>query len=273
MNGLNACFKEKKARKNKEKFYKHIRDIIYHVEDYNQKVLYEILFEKVLQNKKIQIIDEYSGKNDIVKKARDFVHSSDGAKNYFLLDKDYYSLFPDMIMPNVSDMSFNQIKSLENVIFLKRYSIENYLFSEPGIRKSLTIQGYSNSELESVDISLLMKKCLESTLEGAKLFLINNKYCLGSREKICILVDIETLTLKSDKVEEYKNIFNSSMLQEIDLLTITHKDIPGKEVLNLFKAKLRSLGLTKFNDAIFTRSLAEFIEDEGIDELREILVS
>ena len=98
-------------------FYKQFNDASFYVEDAEQENLYVTIVRKVFPHLRIVRVFPLGGKDAVIKHA--MLHRRDRS-NVYLLDKD----FDDLLRLK---------KATNNLFYLDRYSIENYLAEDDAI--------------------------------------------------------------------------------------------------------------------------------------------
>lgn len=216
-------------------------DLLLYVEDREQENLYLQIFKKIVPGTRVENIFPLDGKENILNHCRDNPVSRKPA--FYLVDMDYDDLL-------------NKIESDDRIIYLRRYSIENYFFEIDSII-DLIVSEHPRISRADVQTHLYFDRFITSTLVAirplVRAFFLTQLHDAG--EKGCGLA-IESFTtqhrylIDKEKVEKYegklfeklrqKNLYNS--LEEMraagdrfisyDLKDIFHRAC-GKHLLSL----------------------------------------
>lgn len=232
-------------------FYTQFNDVSFYVEDTEQEHLFFNILKRLFGDVQFDKIFPLNGKANLKNHAR--INIGDKSKIY------------------IADIDFEEIlgskEKLENVFYLKRYSIENYLVEKNGL---FEIIREKNPKLKDIDIERLFD--FESNLLQCKLilsdltctFLVIQKHSLGKEyfglnpardinfnvnpaiikntflpsyfnETERLLKSKDGRYTLSSKQKEFKNHFKS--------LKSAIKNIPGKYLINVVKYQLENAGL------------------------------
>ena len=101
-------------------FFEQFNDVNIYVEDEDQQNLYLVIFRRLFPRLQINQIFPLSGKPNVLAHALDPVNAGRRSRSVYILDKDFDDLLGHMV---------NQ----ENVFYLNRYCIENYLLGEDAV--------------------------------------------------------------------------------------------------------------------------------------------
>lgn len=122
-------------------FYQGLNDINLFVEDAGLEYEYETIFKRLLKDKYcITAIFALGGKNNVKQKYLEFGNSTNGIKNFYIVDGDFdrYISPQDMI----NDGGF---------IYLKTYNIENYLVDQ------YACEQFAKSKLKCLDKEVVLR--------------------------------------------------------------------------------------------------------------------
>ena len=276
MNGFTKDF----DRKNEGIFYDSITDYIIHVEDEGQGAMYEELFEKIFdKNTKYEVLDGFSGKNEVLEEAlRD--KKNRNSKYIYLLDKDFDDKKPNEKLKKLKGYSYNELKKNPEIKYLKRYSIENYLMNLEGIKGYLKLNGIKNSEM--LDLENVIEEIKVICIEISKMFLYNNYYGIRNEQKIRGLVKLEKMKYLDDQPSRYIYSLKSGIEEELyslqmdNITTIFNEnDIVGKDLLEAIR--IRSGIIFKLSSHLkeqqFRNYLAQKIGGKELEEFKEIILS
>lgn len=276
MNGFTKDF----DRKNEGIFYDSITDYIIHVEDKGQGAMYEELFEKIFdKNTKYEVLDGFSGKNEVLEEAlRD--KKNRNSKYIYLLDKDFDDKKPNEKLKKLKGYSYNELKKNPEIKYLKRYSIENYLMNLEGIKGYLKLNGIKNSEM--LDLENVIEEIKVICIEISKMFLYNNYYGIRNEQKIRGLVKLEKMKYLDDQPSRYIGSLKSGIEEELyslqmdNITTIFNEnDIVGKDLLEAIR--IRSGIIFKLSSHLkeqqFRNYLVQKIGRKELEEFKEIILS
>lgn len=262
--------------------YAQFNDVSFFVEDTDQEYLYFNILKRLFPNVKINKIFPLHGKGNLKNHAK--AHIGDKQKIY------------------IADLDFDEIlenkEEIENVFYLNKYSIENYLIEKNGIYEIIREK---NPRLKNIDISgifslnEILQICKRLLSELTCVFIIIQKHSLGK--------DYFGINPPRDfNIEPhnlgYKNSFVTDYLDEVEVLlrnidrrfslqakcsqfkchfrSIDNamKNIPGKYILNLVKFQLVHLKLiSDMTVDSFTYKLAKECDVNCFNDLREEILN
>lgn len=257
--------------------YTQFNDIEFYVEDTEQEHFYFNIFKKLFPNLKFEKIFPLNGKKNV----RDAALLNLGnKKKVYIVDLDF-------------DHILNKVVVLENLFYLRRYSIENYLFSKEAVYEVIRAK---DPKLKDVEIEALFD--LNSILSDASI-------CL--KELSCCFVIIQNKELGHpyyglNTVRDFDfstsppcyrmNFINDYMTAVENLLKAKNgryslasqkrniqnyfrnvsdclANIPGKYILTFLKERLYSLGLiNQMTDETFTYTLSKDFNSNELSYLR-----
>lgn len=140
-------------------FYSNFNDLNFFVEDTEQENLYETILTKLFSNYKITRIFPLGGKTAVLKHAADPQNKASAGKNIYILDKDF-------------DDFLGKISNTQNVYYLERYCIENYLIEEAAICE-LVVEHHPRKKRPEISSTLNIPKTFEDIIsELRNLFLL-----------------------------------------------------------------------------------------------------
>jgi hypothetical protein len=258
--------------------YTQFNDVSFFVEDTEQEHLYFNILKRLFPDVTVKKIFPLDGKGNLKTHAK--AHIGNRKKIY------------------IADIDFDEIletkEEIENVFYLNKYSIENYLIEKCGVYELIRER---NPKLKNKDISdsfnlnEVLHVCKKLLNELACTFLVIQKHSLGKeyfginppRDFNC---ELDNCGYKNTFITDYFNEV-SSLLKNIDrrfslkakckpfkchFSTIDNamKNIPGKYILNLVKFQLVQLKL--INDMTvetFTYKLAKECDTSFFNDLKE----
>jgi hypothetical protein len=254
--------------------YRQFNDIDFYVEDTDKENLYFLILKNLLPGIKLSKIFPLSGKKNVISDAQS---NSSSKRKVYLVDLDF-------------DDILGRKQSIRNLIYLERYSIENYFFDEEAIKEQIREKKPSIKDAEinrSFSFNIELTNILHYLKNIALAAIVIQRYNLG-------------ISYPNHNFQDYMNYYNSggtysqsiiaffnqveNGLKNIDgrfSLSAKLKNekkfirgcslgnlIPGKWVLVLIKSLLlrRKLIIQK-NDDSFSYSLAK---DVNVKNLRFI---
>lgn len=258
---------------NEPLYYQGILDLAYHVEDMNKRSLYELLIQNWLnEDINFKVFACYNGKKGVTKASQE--NTDTACTHVFLIDKDFNDKFPDEADDKLNNMCLNDIKNINGIVILGKYSIENYLISKCALKKYLQIKGESKDDFLFNHVDNIVDETIEKCLELTHLFLFNRMYNLNNTYNIKQLLN-DDLSFKENQPETYiqslKNQFAGDNFHKIlNTLknSVNENDVIGKEVLKLLKSRL---GLN-CKDKEYINCLASCLCDYSMNELKNIIV-
>lgn len=239
--------------------YSQFNDINFYVEDEDQENFYEATLKKLFPQIRLEKIFPLNGKPNVVTEAQLTLGDK---KKVYIVDKD----FDDLL---------NIKKTLPNLFYLEKYSIENYLL-EPEAIQNLVIE--ERPKIKPSDFNTLFslphfqKETKKLFSEVISAFLVIQKYSLGIKNvkydpaRFCNLnhphsvKTTEFVTYKSSiesalKLKNKKLSLNAQIKKFMKFFsnrvkpTDSLRHIPGKYILVFLKAQLRYLfDATSFNN-------------------------
>jgi hypothetical protein len=259
--------------------YSQFNDINFYVEDTDQEHFYYNILRKLFPDLSFEKIFPLNGKDNVVIESK--LTTGDKAKVY-IVDLDF-------------DEILNKKENEENIFYLKRYSIENYLCHKTSIYEIIREKNpkLKDNEIDALfNFESLQKQWKTLLSELSSTFIIIQKFSLGKeyfginchRDFNCNLTpptlrnqflpdylsEVETLLKSTDN--RYKlNAQINKLKSNYNTLEKAIKNIPGKYILTLLKHQLERLGLiNQINLESFTYKLSKdcyindllFLKDE-----------
>lgn len=256
--------------------YTQFNDLSFFVEDENQENLYFHILKKIFSNIKINKIFPLNGKINVVSEAK--INLGNKRKIY-IVDKDF------------DDILGNDTK-LENLFYLNRYSIENYLIEnnaiidiiieeKPKLNKKHICMIF-NLESFNKEAVNLFNKLISSYLviQKHKLGIKNVKY---NPEKFCIFNP--TSELKINEYHNYNKQIEQTLKSKDKRHTITGQitvfkkhskklaNIPGKYLIKFLNSRLKYLFNINIEIESFTFRLAKNSELNSLNHLKNSVIN
>ena len=150
-------------------FYFEFNEVNFYVEDDEQENLYDMLFSRIFPHLNIYRIFPLGGKLSVLAHAKDPENSIPEKKSVYVVDGDFDEIFQKQPAPN-------------NVFYLDRYCIENFLADEDGIVDIVIETHPRKKRSEVVDrlmIADLIDHCIKSLTPLFRLFFCVQKLGLG----------------------------------------------------------------------------------------------
>lgn len=262
--------------------YTQFNEIEFYVEDIDQEHFYFNIFKTLFPGLIFEKIFPLNGKKNVTDSARINVGNK---KKIFIVDLDF-------------DHITNSIEYLDNLFYLKRYSIENYLFSKDAIYE--IIRG-KDSKLKNQDIDNLF---------NYSQLLFEATICLKELSCSFVIIKINNLGLEyygldvnrdfdfSSTPPYYRMHFIKTYFKDVDnslksknrrfsferRMRIQLKDfktfadciayIPGKYILTFLKDRLTRLRLiNQMSIESFTYSLSKDFKSNELDYLKTNIIN
>ncbi|MBT3068003.1 DUF4435 domain-containing protein [Rhodoferax sp. U11-2br] len=249
-------------------------------EDSGTEIFYEEIVKKIIPNPNDVRIICLNGKESLINHCRNQTHQPTKKKSLYILDKD----FDDLLNKCTNDNS---------IIYLEKYSIENYLLERSAFLLVIQEEKPRFANLNIIDENLSWEDFININyplfFELSSLFLISQEFSLGIP---CCSEPIQKFTQKSkpwllckNQIGKYREnieellILNSivttpleaeeifkSRLQKVNDIS----NVPGKQIIDLSKiyigSKFKLRGLSR--DSLCYR-LARNCSFESMSNLRE----
>lgn len=257
--------------------YTQFNDIEFFVEDKEQEHFYFHILKKLFPDLKFEKIFPLNGKKNV----RDTASLNVGnKKKVYIVDLDF-------------DNILNTVVNLDNLFYLRRYSIENYLFSKEAVYE--VIRG-KDSRLKDYQIDALFD--LNQILSDATVCLRELSYCFIIIQNRNLGHPYYGLNVTRDfdfstAPPSYRMNFINNYMRDVEILLkaknrryslesqkrnlIKHfktlydcfSNIPGKYILTFLKDRLSSLGLiNQMTVESFTYSLSKDFNSNELDYLK-----
>lgn len=302
-NPIDIFNRENQNLENQDIFYRGLVNHHIYVEDYKKAGIYEEIIKVSYPEISFIIHDNLSGKSDILRtyfsSPQSFENRS-SEKFWFLLDKDFDDKCPKR-KKKINDYEFcyEDLIEIEQIKFLKKYSIENYFLDQTLVRHTTKFScSCKDCDLENYEENYDKVISLFNSL--SKLYMINSCFGLGigkipiSQETFDFinlelinnaLDDLENnLEIKyKEKKDKFKNeitcienISFSDMKIKVSNVFKENIDLVGKEAL-IALVKMNEARISVFNqkkiDDFFRHLIgyAQFKAPHIFDELRNDL--
>lgn len=136
-------------------FFSQFNEVNFYVEDEDQENLYLEILCKLFPRLLITQIFALGGKDNVLKHAKDPVNAANAQRSVYILDKDF------------DDLLGHCVTTMDNVFYLDRYSIENYLLEEHALVQ-IALESNPKSKRELLQRSLGFKAFYEKSLGSLK---------------------------------------------------------------------------------------------------------
>jgi len=263
-----------------EIFYYQFNDVSFFIEDEEQENFFFCILKRLFPDICLEKIFPLGGKDNVIKEAT--INQGD-KKKVFIVDKD----FDDLL---------NKIISIDNLFYLDRYSIENFLIEKDAIIAYI-ISAKPRLKKNDINNQLCIEDCLSNIFKVLKdvvyLHLVVQIKCphmqnISLNHERFIKFQNKSFSIQQKQLENYKqNIMNE--LTNIDKrLTILGQikkakmiaslktreqciiHIPGKYTIKMLKQMIESLfGLTSRNTDSFCYNIAEKSDFTSLNNLKE----
>lgn len=280
-NGLEDLTYSSEALSTRFLFYQGLNDINLFVEDTDMEYIYETIFKRLLEQKyNIKAIFPLGGKPKVKQHFLEYGNSTDGIKNFYIVDGDFdrYVHSKDMI----NDACF---------IYLKTYNIENYFLDE-----NSCIQ-FSKGKLRCLDdevYNILKFQSWKNRIvnESSKLFLC---YCFIqkyyptqetlSRSSYLFINDKTGFEREDGAYQKYWDSIlelDVNAQEKINQIDTIYKSINGDNYFNLICGKflfdslccyLRNITNSKFNKADFKWYLINNFDISTLSYVKEAILN
>lgn len=141
-------------------------EISFFVEDEYKEESYLCILRKLFPNIKFEHIYPLGGKNNVIEHASITVNENN-KRSIYIVDKDF------------DDILGTKKNNMENLFYLKKYCIENYLITEEAITRYLVSSKPSINRKhikEKIDLDLLFTKTLNNLKEIIYIYILVQKY-------------------------------------------------------------------------------------------------
>jgi hypothetical protein len=231
--------------------YTQFNDIEFFVEDTEQEHFYFNILKKLFPNIKFEKIFPLNGKKNVSDAA---ILNNGNKKKVYIVDLDF-------------DRILNTVQNLDNLFYLRRYSIENYLFSKNAVYEVIRAK---DSKLKDHEIDALFD--LNQILNDAAICLkdlsccfiiIQNKELGHPYYGLNVSRDFDFTTSSpqyrmnfiTDYFNEVENLLKAknrrysfvsqkrALAKHFKTLADCLAHIPGKYILTFLKERLHALGL------------------------------
>ena len=253
-------------------FYEQFNDFNFFFEDQGKEAFYYNILHKIFPTFKISKIYTLSGKTNVINHSKKHNNSK---KNIYILDKD----FDDIL----------KLKNkTPNLFYLKKYSIENYLFEKEALLNCLLNHKPTlNRKLTLKIIPSIVKHCHQELIEITALYIIVRKNTIPidtTSKKIHTFINqsdkskINGILLNRYKDDIKKHLGQSIMLEKEILKHVSNKKInnhiPGKYLLDLSRnCFIKSFNLKSFHKAPqFAQMLSSYCEFESLKYLKTDII-
>lgn len=241
--------------------YRQFNDIDVYVEDTGKERLYYQLFKGLLPGIRLAKIFPLNGKENVIASAQS---NNANKKKVYLVDLDF-------------DEILGRKQSIRNLIYLKRYSIENYFVDEDAIKEQIREKTPSIKDAEIAvhfDYDLEVNRIARYLKKPALAAIVVQRYGLGVSYPAIELYEYTTYCntgAYAVKMNAFLSQVESALKNKDGRYTLAAKIkkeesiirgkrmvdyIPGKWILNLLKGVLRNLIYQKTEDS-FKYSLAK----------------
>ncbi|WP_026897644.1 DUF4435 domain-containing protein [Daejeonella oryzae] len=260
-------------------FYYQFNEIAFYIEDEDQENFFFCILKNLFPEIKIEKIFPLNGKENVIAESKDNI---DNKKKVYIVDKDFDDILNKKILR-------------DNLFYLERYSIENYLIEKdsiieyiisekPKLKRSkiaddfnldLSISKISNVLRELIYLHLVVQKICPRlkniTLNHERFFDFNNGNFQSKNDQMLIyknainneLLQIDrrlTLNGQLNKIKRNINIDNNE-------LSVIH--IPGKYLIKMLKQLIESLfGLVSRNTDSYCYNIAKNCNFQSLNSLK-----
>lgn len=257
--------------------YAQFNEVEFYVEDTDQEHLYFNIFKSLFRNLKFEKIFPLNGKKNVTDAAKINLLNK---KKIFLVDLDF-------------DLILEKKEFLPNLFYLKKYSIENYLFSKHALFEIIRTKDpkLKDSDIEQLfDSSSMLEKIANSLIELCCSFILIQKHEMslsffGINPRRDFDYSLEAPHYRQNFVNKYLNSVESELkkidltfllieeysvyLEHFDTIDKALSNIPGKFILTILKDVLYQLNLShQMTLESFTYLLSKEFISNDLDYLK-----
>ncbi|PKP20998.1 MAG: hypothetical protein CVU05_07820 [Bacteroidetes bacterium HGW-Bacteroidetes-21] len=258
-------------------FYGQFNDIEFYVEDTEQEHFYYNIFKTLFPELKFGKIFPLNGKTNVKDAAR---INAGNKKKVYIVDLDF-------------DHIIGTVENLNNLFYLKKYSIENYLFSKEAIYEAIRTKDskLKDHEIDAIfNYDELLNLAANSLKELASAFIIIQKHALGIEYYNFNLTkdfdfSIASPYYRMNFITDYLNFVDSELKKKNNRYSLQAQitklrryfnnliealsNIPGKHLLIFIKERLQALKLIdQIKIESFTYALSKDFMSNDLDYLR-----
>lgn len=257
--------------------YTQFNDIEFYVEDFEQEHFYFNILKKLFTDLKLGKIFPLNGKNNVCNAARLNIGNK---KKVYIVDLDF-------------DQILDKVETINNLFYLKRYSIENYLITNDAIYEVIRMKNpkLKNNEIDKIfDFNVILAEacfCLKQLV--CCFIVIQSKQLVYPYYSLDVNRDFDFTTTpptyKLNFINDYFNKVEAKLKlkdRRYSLQSQTNKllchfrtisdglsNIPGKYILVFFKERLQSFGLiNQMKVETFTYILSKDFNSDELAYLR-----
>ncbi|WP_281298579.1 DUF4435 domain-containing protein [Flavobacterium limnophilum] len=274
---IEESFPRKRANylKGQDVVWSQFNDVNFYVEDLYQENFYLQILKNLFPNIKISKIFPLGGKDPVIKKAK---RSLKNKKKVFILDLDF-------------DEILNKKELCDNIFYLEKYSIENYLVDKNAIIELVKEENpkIKTSEVnQKFDLKLFYNECFNILSELSSNLLLIQKYELGidylkiephrdcNLNPICLKESVVTPFYQKIEARLKEKKPRLKYSAQINKLKVHFKDVykgliyvPGKYILNILNIKLKKIfKFSQSNLSTFIYRLAKNCEFKELEYLK-----
>lgn len=257
--------------------YAQFNDIEFYVEDIEQEHFYFNVLRSLFPDLKFDKIFPLNGKNNVIEAAKNNLTDK---KKIYLVDLDF-------------DHILGRIENIDNLFYLKKYSIENYLLTQQGIYEIIRSKNpqLKNSDIDRLlDLNSLLADSVHCLKELTCSFIVIQQRQLGhhyygldvnrdfvfnvsppTRRQMFIqnyLIEVEN-KLKSIDNRLTLNSQIRRLLRYFKSFSDAISNIPGKYILTFIKERLQSMKLiNQMTIETFIYNLSKDFDDNQLKYLR-----
>lgn len=261
-------------------FFFQFNDVSFYVEDEEQENFFFCILKRLFPEIRIERIFPLGGKDNVIEEAK---KNQGDKKKVFIVDKDF-------------DDILNKVVNYDNLFYLDRYSIENYLLEQDALinyiisekpkLKRANIENQFNIETCLTDIFNVLKELVylhiivQNRCSLIKNVSLNHERFVRFQNNSFVTRNDQINNYKQDIINELNNIDRRLTLMGqmrtvkkiVSLKTnancIVH--VPGKYTIKMLKQMIESLfGLSSRNTESFSYHIAEKSKFISLQSLKE----
>lgn len=257
--------------------YSQFNDIEFFVEDTEQEHFYFNVLKKLFPDLKFEKIFPLNGKKNVSDAA---IINAGNKKKVYIVDLDF-------------DHILNAVQNLDNLFYLRKYSIENYLFSKNAVYEVIRTRDsrLKDHEIDALfDINQILTDASHCLKELTCCFIIiQNKQLGHPYYGLNVSRDFDftnsppcyRMNFISDYFNEVERLLKAknrryslasqkkSMLRHFRTISDCLANIPGKYILTFLKDRLQALGLiNQMTVESFSYQLSKDFNSNELEYLR-----
>ncbi len=260
-------------------FYLQFNEVSFYIEDEEQENFFFCILKKLFPDIEISKIFPLNGKQNVIDECKRNIGDK---RKVFIVDKDF-------------DDILDKIEDIDNLFYLQRYSIENYLIEKDSIIEYI-IGEKPKLQRNCINNSFDMDDCLQKIVNSLKeliyLYLVVQDNCpeqknVSLNHQRFVSYDRGNFTKERDQFDLYKNLIETQLKSidkrftlrgrlgkvnkkvKLDTMEMCIKHIPGKYLVKMLKQHIESLfGLVSRNVDSYCYRISENCSFRSLTHLK-----